>query len=183
MSPKLFRPLVDVDVRPDGTTWGEGWRSASIALFNDPIVEDRPLEPRKWGGTGIDGVDFADRCDVIESFRKRDGPAATIGALVRATRECVGDGKGDACLEEEPLCGFGANIAVTGSSIRVCPRTGDVDIRPLLESFGVLSPSVFESEGRIFIGSGKRCPLFFFRRGKRKNVVVVETVCVVVVSA
>lgn len=61
MSPKLFRPLVDVDVRPKEITCGEDWRSASLALFKELKVEDRPLEPNDGGGIGIDGVDFADR--------------------------------------------------------------------------------------------------------------------------
>lgn len=37
--------------------------------------------------------------------------------------------------------------------------------------------------GGILRGRGKRGPLFFFRLGNRKKVVVVETVCVVVVVA
>ena len=40
-----------------------------------------------------------------------------------------------------------------------------------------------ESRGGILTGRGKRDALFFLRRGILKNVVVVDTVCVVVVVA
>lgn len=39
------------------------------------------------------------------------------------------------------------------------------------------------SGARVLTGKGNSGPLLFLRRGRRKNVVVVETVCVVVVVA
>ncbi len=68
MSPKLLLPLVDVDVRP-GASCGDDCRSASLTLFSEPIVDDRPLEPRNGAGMGMDGVDLAERWDVVESLR------------------------------------------------------------------------------------------------------------------
>ena len=53
------------------------------------------------------------------------------------------------------------------------------DCRSGLEAF--IEGRDEESGGGILTGSGNRGPLFFFRLGSRKNVVVVETVCVVVV--
>lgn len=61
MSPKLFLPLVDVDVRSERANCGDDRRSASIPFFSEPTVDDRPLEPSSGGGMGIDGVDFAER--------------------------------------------------------------------------------------------------------------------------
>ncbi len=182
-SPKLFRPLVDVEVRPEGVTCGEDWRSTSLALFKELIVEERPLEPSSGGGIGIDGVDFADRWDVIESFRKTDGPGDPKGALVSANVEWVGDGKGDGCSGSDSPRNSGTWIALTGSLTWGGLLPGEVDVRPLLDNLGVLMPSTYESAGGIFTGRGNRCFLSFFRRGKWKKVVVVETVCVVVVSA
>ena len=51
---------------------------------------------------------------------------------------------------------------------------GDSDGRPLVEIRGVLA--VERSEVVTLGGKGNNGPLSFFRRGKRKKVVVVDTV-------
>ena len=65
-----------------------------------------------------------------------------------------------------------------------CPRTGDIEVLPLVEARGVLAALlIFEFEGESLAGSGNNGPLSLFRRGKRKKVVVVDMVWVVVVWA
>lgn len=182
-SPKLFRPAVDVEVRPDGAICGEDWRSTSLTLFNEPMVEDRPLEPRNGGGMDVDGVEFPDRCDVTESLRKRDAPGKPKGGLVGARLERVGDGNGDRCLGSDPPRRSDRCGALGGSLSGGGFLAGDTDVRRLREVLAVLFPSTFDSGGEDFSGRGNKGLLSFFRRGKRKKVVVVETVCVVVVSA
>jgi hypothetical protein len=63
----------------------------------EPRVEDLPRCPRRGGGTWRDGVDPPDRWDMDDSFRKIAGPGDPCGAFVKATVECVGEGKGDDC--------------------------------------------------------------------------------------
>ena len=66
----------------------------------------------------------------------------------------------------------------------ICPRTGDIEVLPLVEARGVLAALlIFELEGESFAGNGNNGPLSLFRRGKRKKVVVVDIVWVVVVWA
>jgi hypothetical protein len=66
----------------------------------------------------------------------------------------------------------------------ICPRTGDIEVLPLVEARGVLAALlIFESEGESLAGNGNSGPLSLFRRGKRKKVVVVDIVWVVVVWA
>lgn len=77
----------------------------------------------------------------------------------------------------------GRGTAVRGERCAVEWRLGDSDKRPFLESLGVKFCSGAVSGGGIFPGNGKRGPLFFLSLGRRKNVVVVETVWVVVVVA
>ncbi len=55
-------------------------------------------------------------------------------------------------------------------------RSGEVDVLALVDARGVVADISEGSCGKIFTGSGKRDPLFFFLCGKRKNVVVVEIV-------
>lgn len=52
-----------------------------------------------------------------------------------------------------------------------------------MEARGVKVALWVGSAGGILTGRGNKGPLFFLRRGKRKKVVVVDTVCVVVVVA
>src|SRR5438876_30146 len=49
-SPKLFRPIVDVEVREEGNG-GVGRATSSGASFTDPTVEDLFRRPRRAGGT------------------------------------------------------------------------------------------------------------------------------------
>lgn len=88
----------------------------------------------------------------------------------------MGDGNGDDCsCEWTPRS---AAIAFTW------PRTSEIEVLPLVEARGVLAALLmFESEGESLAGSGNKGPLSFFLRGRRKNVVVVDIVCVVVVCA
>ena len=87
----------------------------------------------------------------------------------------MGEGKGDGFS-----CACGSEL--TGPAD--CPRTGDIDVLVLVEPRGVLTALLrFESEGDSLAGSGNNGPLFLFRRGRRKKVVVVDIVCVVVVCA
>ena len=62
----------------------------------------------------------------------------------------------------------------------ICPRTGDIDVLPLVEARGVLAALlIFEPEGESLAGNGNNGPLSLFRRVKRKMVVVVDIVVVV----
>ena len=66
----------------------------------------------------------------------------------------------------------------------ICPRTGDIEVLPLVEARGVLAALlIFELEGESLAGNGNSGPLSLFRRDKRKKVVVVDIVWVVVVWA
>lgn len=100
-----------------------------------------------------------------------------------ATVECVGDGKGDGCSKSDSVCNSGTGIAGPACLASGDLLPGDTDVRPIGDNFGVLVPCRFDPGGGIFTGRGNRCPLSFFLRARRKKVVVVETVCVVVVSA
>ena len=62
-------------------------------------------------------------------------------------------------------------------------RLGDWEVLPLVEARGVIADVDELSGAGILTGKGKRGPLSFLRRGRRKIVVVVDTVCVVVVVA
>jgi hypothetical protein len=59
------------------------------------------------------------------------GPGDPCGALVRAIVEWVGDGNGDRCSCAGWLGAEGA--------VMVCPRTGDIEVLPLVEARGVLA--------------------------------------------
>ena len=92
MSPKLFRPVVEMDVRPDPAMGGE---SSLEGFPKEPKVLERPLAPSRGGGC-ISELDFVERLELIESFLTTAGPGAPNGALVSANVECVGEGRGDA---------------------------------------------------------------------------------------
>ena len=62
-------------------------------------------------------------------------------------------------------------------------RVGDAEVLALVDARGVAADRAVGAGGGILTGRGKRGPLFFFLCGRRKNVVVVEIVCVVVVEA
>lgn len=111
-----------------------------------------------------------------DSFRKMARPGDPCGALVRAIVEWVGDGKGDGCS----CAGW---LGSVGTAM-ICPRTGDIEVLPLVEARGVLAALlIFELEGESLAGNGNNGLLSLFRRGKRKKVVVVDIVWVVVVWA
>lgn len=170
MSPKLFLPAVDVDVLPDGG----GIDPSSTDLAREPIVDERPLAPKRGGASDIEGVDVPDRCDpATEPLRTMAGPGDPNGAFVNASVDCVGEVWGD----EFSVASLWKRTVENGR------RLGEIDCRVAPPSVGVremlLRP---EAGGGIRTGKGKSGPLsFFFRLGSRKNVVVVDMVCVVVV--
>lgn len=83
-SPKLFRPLVEVDVRAeDAKNGGTGDRSSWFSA-SDPIVDDLPLP--LW-----EGLERIERLEFVESWRKSGGaPAAP-----KATDDRAGEGRGE----------------------------------------------------------------------------------------
>jgi len=83
--PKLFRPIVDVDVREEGKG-GVGMAASSGVSFKDPMVEDLPLRPSRVGGISEDGDDLADIVEAVESCRSNVGPGAAklVGEVVVA---------------------------------------------------------------------------------------------------
>ena len=82
--PKLFRPIVDVDVREEGKG-GVGRATSSGASFKEPMVEDLPLRPSRVGGISEGGDDLADNVEAVESCRSNVGPgiAELTGEVVR----------------------------------------------------------------------------------------------------
>lgn len=84
MSPKLFRPLVEVEVRPDDAIYGTGDKSSWFSA-NDPIVDDLPRPPL-W-----EGLDRTERAEFVESFRSSGG-APDAGS---PTEERDGEGRGE----------------------------------------------------------------------------------------
>ena len=91
MSPKLLRPVVDVEVLPEAVT-GDGSLAPSTDLLMDPSVEDRPRVPSFGGARLNDGVDAPDLMDMLESFRKAGGNRAAIAGLTRAEFDTCGEG-------------------------------------------------------------------------------------------
>jgi len=130
MSPKLLRPVVDVEFLPDAATPGEWSLSVSADLPSDPIVEDLPLIPNRGGASDTEGVDAPERADIIDSLRTTDGPGEPKGALVRARMDCVGLGNGDVLLLLS-----GSNLIEAGGGRS---RLGDIDVRPAVDARGVL---------------------------------------------
>jgi hypothetical protein len=84
--PKLFRPIVDVEVREEGNG-GVGRATSSSTSFVDSMVEDLPRRPRRVGGTTEDGEDLADVVEAVESCRSITAPgdAKFIDEVARAT--------------------------------------------------------------------------------------------------
>jgi hypothetical protein len=102
--------------------------------------------------------------------------------MVRANAECDGDGRDAGTILTTSLAGL--CTAVRRAALMAgedCP--GEWEFLPFVEALGV-TPDVDEgSGGGNLTGKGKRGPLSFLRLGRRKNVVVVDTVWVVVVVA
>jgi len=84
MSPKLFRPLVDVEVRPDDPRYGTGdessWFSASESIVDDLA------RPPLW-----EGLDRAEWAEFVESLRD-NGSAPGMGS---PSEEREGEGRGE----------------------------------------------------------------------------------------
>jgi hypothetical protein len=138
------------------------------------MVDERPLAPKRGGANDIDGVDVPDRCDpVTEPLRTMAGPGNPNGAFVNARLDCVGEVWADEV----------SVVSLWKCTVENGRRLGEIDFRGPPPSIGVrerlLRP---EAGGGMRTGSGNSGPLsFFFRFGSRKNVVVVDIVCVVVV--
>lgn len=170
MSPKLFRPAVEVDVLPEGG----GIFDSSTDLASEPMVEDRPLAPKRGGARDIDGVDVPERCDpAMDPVRTMAGPGEPNGALVKAKVDCVGEVRDD----------WSSIAPLWNRSVENGRRPGDIDFRESPPSVGVLEMLLRpDAGGGMRTGNGNNGPLsFFLRRGSLKKVVVVEIVCVVVV--
>ena len=170
-SPKLLRPLVEVEVRADPGCWFAS-ESLSLDLPNELSVEDLPLPGTRGGTSDTDGVELPEYVDQLESCRTIVAPGDPRGALVNATADCVGE-----ALAEPYLLGSVSNRTFD-------LLLGDIDLLPAIDSVGV-----WDREGPAiaglgnFSGRGNKGPLSFFRLLSWKNVVVVEMVCVVVVLA
>ena len=99
-----------------------------------------------------------------------------INEPVTVVPEGLGNGEGRSPAE-------GRWRAVNGGSVDSEGRLGDMDDRADIRTEGEADGPADESGGGILTGSGKSGPFVFLRRGSLKNVVVVDTVCVVVVVA
>lgn len=84
ISPKLLRPLVEVEVRAEDAKYGgidkSSWFSAS-----DPMVDERPLFLKE-------GFDRTERAEFVESFRNSGG---TLEDAASPTVERDGEGRGE----------------------------------------------------------------------------------------
>lgn len=159
-----------------------GSAGSSRTCVNEPIVEDLPLIPSGIGGARA-GDDAVDRADAAESVRSigLPGPANFNDEIASAERD--GDGSGDG----SPYIvwpSWNGRISGESSGAKAAgDRVGDVDDLALVDIREPVADKAEGSGGGILTGKGKRGPLFFFLCGRRKNVVVVEIVCVVVVEA
>lgn len=170
--PRLpLAPMVDVEVLVDWGRGGVGKFSSSMALRTELNVEDLPLIPSPFGRPLVP-ADLSDRCEALESLRRMLAPGAAN--IVDAATSLAGE----VCSSLRLL-----KLLMSELSARVVNdwRTGDSEGRPPVDSRGVLAAE--SSADDTLGGNGNKGPLLCFRRGKRKNVVVVDTVCVVVVVA
>lgn len=174
--PRLGLP-VDDDVLPDWGRGGVGKGSSSRLPCREPLVGDLPrLLSFDWPNRV--GDDRPDRVEAVESLRRLGYPGA-VKETPGGIRD--GDGRGD----ERPLPALlakGRCMAVRGDRREGERRWGDPDNR-LWDGRRVKTWPWAGAVWGILTGSGKRGPLFFLRRGRRKKVVVVDTVWVVVVVA
>lgn len=184
--PRLLRPVVEVEVRPDcwpgGCKGGVGSAASSRTFVSEPIVEDLPRLPNGIGGdkAGDDAVDCA---DAVESVRSIVLPGPANFNDETASADCNGEGSGDGNPDfvwpswKRRSSGESSGAEAAGD------RVGEADVLALVDARGIVADKAEVSGGGILTGRGKRGPLFFFLCGRRKNVVVVEIVCVVVVEA
>lgn len=86
ISPKLLRPLVEVEVRAEDAKYGgidkSSWFSAS-----EPMVDERPLFLKE-------GFDRTERAEFVESFRNSGGTLEAVEAA-SPTVERDGEGSGE----------------------------------------------------------------------------------------
>lgn len=129
------------------------------------------------------GDDALDRTDAVESIRSMGLPGPANFKDETASAECDGDGNGDGSPYIVWLSWNGRSSAESSATETAGVRVGEADVLLLVDARGLVADEVEGSGGGILTGRGKRGPLFFFLCGKRKNVVVVEIVCVVVVDA
>jgi hypothetical protein len=144
------------------------------------VVEARSRVPKRRGGCRGEELEEArERCD---SLRKRLMP---------------GSAKARPCFARAALAGRGGCCLVGLVSVCLLCRTVAGGLRPLgvtlwllderalVDARGVVGPScccdICWSGGGILTGSGNSELRFLLRRGSLKNVVCVDTVCVVVV--
>lgn len=173
--PRLERPVVDVEVLPLPVVNGGGVPMSCETRPKELVVDARSLIPRRIGGCS--GEEFDEARDRWESLRKRlrpgsanDKDCAASAALV----ECF-VGLVSVCLLDKAVVGRLLPFSVACSS---CMGNTPVDARGVGGSSGCWSSSC---GGGILIGSGNSELRFLLRRASLKNVVCVETVCVVVV--
>jgi hypothetical protein len=97
ISPKLLRPLVEVEVRAEEAKYG-GTDKSSWFSASDPMVDERPRFLH-------DGLDRTERAEFVESFRNR------CGVLVAAspTVERDGDGSGETWSWPSEISEFGVS--------------------------------------------------------------------------
>lgn len=89
MSPKLLRPVVEIEFRPDARFDEEFWGSSSLraASIIEFKVEERPRPTRPL-------PDVVECADVVEFLRKRRGGFMALGDD-SLTEDWVGDGSGE----------------------------------------------------------------------------------------
>lgn len=163
-SPKLFRP-VDVEVRVEAIVV-VGRLSSLGMLRRELSVEDRPRSPSL-----LDGDDLL---EAVEGCRASGAPGtAANDREVRRSAPCEGDGRG-VLLPSTDSGGGGIRRRRAATAGESTPA------EVLVASAGTASEAPL-SEFVVFCGSGNSSVFCFFRLAKRKNVVVVCTVCVVVV--
>lgn len=168
--PRLLLPAVEVEVRPDGSG-GVGRAGSTGPSLPEPIVEDRPRRPKRR--VFRDGEDLADRAEVVEFFRPSvpPRPPRLVEEAIGWPKEGEGSGEPDPGTVAQALCAQAGECSIDSGAA-------------LVETRGVPPVTGLGPGNCTLSGKGNRGVGVFLRRfGRRKKVVVVETVCVVVVVA